>query len=53
MTVVTPYEHTVIVSGYTQDTVTYLNGGNFYTRTINRFLDSWSVMRNMAITTQP
>jgi uncharacterized protein YvpB len=53
MTVVTPYEHTVIVSGYDEDTVTYLNGGSFYTRTINRFLDSWSVMRNMAITTQP
>ena len=53
MTVVTPFEHTVIVSGYTQDTVTYLNGGYFYTRNINRFLDSWSVMRNMAITTQP
>lgn len=53
LTVVAPYEHTVIVSGYTQDTVTYLNGGYFYTRNINRFLDSWSVMRNMAITTQP
>jgi subtilisin-like proprotein convertase family protein/uncharacterized protein YvpB len=53
LTVVVPYEHTVIVSGYTEDTVTYLNGGSFYTRTINRFLDSWSVMRNMAITTQP
>jgi subtilisin-like proprotein convertase family protein len=53
LTVVAPYEHTVIVSGYTEDTVTYLNGGNFYTRNINRFLDSWSVLRNMAITTQP
>jgi subtilisin-like proprotein convertase family protein len=53
LTVVVPYEHTVIVSGYTQDSVTYSNGGYSYTRNINRFLDSWSVMRNMAITTQP
>jgi subtilisin-like proprotein convertase family protein/uncharacterized protein YvpB len=53
LTVVVPYEHTVVVTGYTQDSVTYLNGGGHYTRSLEQFLDSWSVMRNMAITTQP
>ncbi|OGO34290.1 MAG: hypothetical protein A2Z16_12710 [Chloroflexi bacterium RBG_16_54_18] len=53
LTVVARYEHTVIVTGYTPDTVYYLNGANIQTRSVVQFLDSWSVMRNMAITTQP
>lgn len=52
-TVVARYEHTVVVTGYTQNSVSYLDGGTIYTRSLEQFLDSWSVMRNMAITAHP
>ena len=52
-TVVSPYEHTAIVIGYTADSVTLLDGDSRYTRTLTQFLDSWSVLRNMAILTHP
>lgn len=52
-TVVARYEHTVIVTGYTQSRVYYLNGDTIYFKTITQFLDSWSALGNMAITTQP
>jgi subtilisin-like proprotein convertase family protein/uncharacterized protein YvpB len=48
-TVVSPYEHTVIVIGYTENSVTLLDGGAIYNRSLDQFLDSWSVLRNMAI----
>jgi subtilisin-like proprotein convertase family protein/uncharacterized protein YvpB len=53
LSVVARYEHTVIVTAYTSDSVSYLNGSTIYTRTLNQFLESWSVMRNMAITARP
>jgi uncharacterized protein YvpB len=53
LTVVARYEHTVVVTGYSPDAVYFLNGANIQTRTVRQFLDSWSVMRNMAITAQP
>lgn len=53
LTIVAPYEHTVIVTGYTKDAVTFLNGGRLATRSLEQFLDSWSVLGNMAVTTQP
>jgi uncharacterized protein YvpB len=52
-TVVARYEHTVVVTGYTQDSVFYLNGGNIYELGIKQFLESWSALGNMAITMQP
>ncbi|HEC62480.1 MAG TPA: hypothetical protein ENI27_09565 [bacterium] len=52
-TVVARYEHTVIVTGYTKNSVSFLNGDTIYTRSLEQFLDSWSVMRNMAITSHP
>lgn len=52
-TVVAKYEHTVIVGGYTQTSVTYLNGSTLYTVGKDQFLDSWSVMGNMAVTARP
>jgi uncharacterized protein YvpB len=51
--VVARYEHTVIVTGYTEDSVSYLNGGNIYQKDSNQFLESWSALGNMAITMQP
>jgi subtilisin-like proprotein convertase family protein/uncharacterized protein YvpB len=52
-TVVSPYQHTAIVIGYTEDQVTLLDGGKIYTRTLTQFLDSWSVLRNMAVMAVP
>lgn len=52
-TIVSPYEHTVIVIGYTPTSVTLLDGAKIYTRSLDQFLDSWSVLRNMAVTIDP
>lgn len=52
-TIVARYEHTVVVTGYSDNYVWYLNGGTIYRRSIGGFLDSWSALDNMAITTQP
>ena len=52
-TVVARYEHTVVVTGYSQNTVSYLNGGNIYKISLKQFLESWSALGNMAIIMQP
>jgi subtilisin-like proprotein convertase family protein/uncharacterized protein YvpB len=52
-TIVAKYEHTVIVIGYTPDSVIILDGDEIYERPLNRFLDSWSVLNNMAVYAQP
>jgi subtilisin-like proprotein convertase family protein/uncharacterized protein YvpB len=51
--VVSRYEHTVLLIGYTPSEVVLLNGGSVIYRPLDTFLDSWSIMRNMAVTTQP
>jgi uncharacterized protein YvpB len=48
-TVVSRFEHTVIVIGYTDHRVTVLDGGWVYSRRLNDFLDSWNVLGNMAV----
>jgi uncharacterized protein YvpB len=48
-TVVARLEHTVIVVGYGADTVTVLDGGQQYDRSLAQFLASWGVLGNMAI----
>jgi uncharacterized protein YvpB len=52
-TIVARYEHTVVVTGYTQSLVYYLNGDTIYSRPISQFLDSWSALGNMAVTARP
>lgn len=52
-TIVARYEHTVVITGYSDNYVYYLNGSTIYRRTVGEFLDSWSALSNMAITTQP
>ncbi|RPI84261.1 MAG: hypothetical protein EHM41_13845 [Chloroflexi bacterium] len=51
VTVVAPYEHTVVLTGYdlNNNQVWYLNGANTYNTSIEQFLDSWGVLGNMAI----
>jgi uncharacterized protein YvpB len=52
---VTPYEHVVIVVGYNEDTdmVTIKNEGQTYFRSFEKFLRSWSHMGNMAVLSHP
>lgn len=48
-TIVTQYQHTILVIGYSTNNVTILDGDILYTRTIEQFLNSWSVLGYMAI----
>jgi uncharacterized protein YvpB len=48
-TIVAHYEHTVMVIGYNETSVTILDNGEVYTRPIQQFLSSWSALDNMAI----
>lgn len=48
-TYVARFEHTVIVVGYTADTVTVLDNGWRYTRSLETFLEAWQPLGNMAI----
>jgi len=51
--IVAAYEHTVIVTGYTESQVTVLNGAEFVTLSKDQFLDSWSALWNMAVLANP
>ncbi|MEN6579386.1 MAG: C39 family peptidase [Anaerolineaceae bacterium] len=46
---VAPYEHVVILVGYDETTITYMNNGFFYSVPIEVFLTSWGVLGNMAV----
>jgi uncharacterized protein YvpB len=48
-TTVARFEHTVTVIGYDDARVLVMDGGYAYYRTIDQFLDSWSVLGNMAV----
>lgn len=47
--IVAPFEHTVLVVGYTDDSVSVLDGSKIYSRSLDKFLESWAVLGNMAI----
>jgi LysM repeat protein len=53
-TIVAAYEHTMILIGYDQDYVHLVDSANGYTLThkVGNFLNSWSVLGNMAVTAQ-
>ena len=44
---VAPFEHAVILTGYDETTVRYMNNGRFYDA--SEFLTSWGVLNNMGI----
>ena len=46
---VAPFEHTVLVIAYTPDSVTLLDGEMIYTRSVDQFLSSWSVLGYQAV----
>jgi uncharacterized protein YvpB len=52
-TIVARFEHTVIVIGYTDTRVTVLDGEKIYSRPLEVFLQSWSVLGKMAIVWKP
>lgn len=43
------YEHTVVVTGFDDHQVWIADGKDVYTRSIERFLESWGVLENLAI----
>jgi uncharacterized protein YvpB len=43
------FEHTVMVSGYTENYAIILDGASTYPRSIDTFLNSWGVLGNMGI----
>jgi len=50
---VAPNEHTVIVIGYDENSITVLDGAWVYSRSIQQFERSWEVLGNMAVIYQP
>ena len=52
-TLVAPYEHTVVLIGYTPTKVTVLNGSYLIDVPLDQFLDSWSVLDFMAVLAHP
>ena len=48
-TTVVRFQHTVILTGYDQHSVTVLDGDWVYQRSVKDFLDSWSALGNMAV----
>lgn len=48
-TIVAAYEHVVIVTGYTEDTIRYMNNGKFYDIPTEYFLNSWGILGNMVV----
>lgn len=49
ISIVAPYEHVVVLTGYNADTVRYNNNGRFADVQIETFLKSWGVLGNMAV----
>jgi uncharacterized protein YvpB len=47
--VVAAYEHVVIVTGYNEETIRYMNNGKFYDIQYEYFNNSWSILGNMVI----
>ncbi len=52
-TIVSPFEHTVILVGYSASSVTILNGSWFMDIDLSQFLDSWSALDFMAVLSHP
>lgn len=47
--IVAPYEHVVILIGYNETHLRYMNNGRFYEIPTEIFENSWSVLGNMAV----
>jgi uncharacterized protein YvpB len=49
ISVVAPFEHVVIATGYDSDSIRYMSNGKFYDTPTEVFARSWSVLGNMAV----
>ncbi len=49
VSIVAPYEHVVVLTGYNQERIRYNNNGNTNEATYKTFLTSWGVLGNMAV----
>jgi hypothetical protein len=47
-TLVAPFEHVVIITGFNADSIRYMTNGKFYEVPNEVFLRSWGVLGNMA-----
>jgi|GEM_PF-360224 len=47
--IVAPYEHVVILTGYNEESIRYMNNGKFFDAPTEVFLTSWGVLGNMAV----
>ena len=46
---VAAYEHVVILTGYNEESIRYMNNGNFFDIPIENFKNTWSVLGNMVV----
>jgi len=46
---VAAYEHVIIVTGYAETSLRYLNNGHFYDIPTDVFLNSWGVLGNQVV----
>ena len=46
---VAAYEHVVILTGYDEDSIRYMNNGKFYDIPYENFANTWGVLGNMAV----
>jgi uncharacterized protein YvpB len=46
---VAAYEHVVIVTGYTKESIRYMNNGRFYDIPTRYFENSWKILGNMVV----
>jgi len=49
LVIVAAYEHVVILTGYDEDTIRYMNNGKFYDIPYENFANTWGVLGNMAV----
>jgi len=47
--IVAPYQHVVILTGYNETHIRYMNNGKYYDAPNEVFLTSWGVLGNMAV----
>ena len=50
---VAAFEHVVIVTGYTQEFIRYMNNGKFYDIPTRFFENSWKILGNMVVYLEP
>jgi uncharacterized protein YvpB len=50
---VAAFEHVIIVTGYNEKNIRYMNNGRLYDIPTDVFMNSWSVLENMVVTYDP